>query len=335
MNLRDQLREILPSCLPTSAGEAIKGTQLIEVVRRKLNQACSDATLRYHFSIMSCDPTSPIAKVDQGQGYFLRMQFLPSNGADEETGAMQPPLLGFEPDPQSIGWQHHWQKFQAFFERYCDQGTSFSFPIRHASFSHTPNDHFWLVPDAVVVRWKTGEASEHGMKLKPEMLSFEEPHFSITSLKLVLELTKENLRRHFFQCLSNSSWAHHTELIVATKIPDDVLEEVRRLSCAHQVGTACFHIPRSRLEGWSSAGIIRSMTGREFDRAFENLQVQCVSPPGRARSIDWNHLNQLRGKQQNFDELFRWIHHCTQQKEAISYLDFQRLQNQWQTSPRL
>ena len=68
MSLRDQLRDILPQILPTDPSEAIKGTELIRLVRVKLKDDYSDATLRYHFSILSYDPSSPIAKVDQGQG---------------------------------------------------------------------------------------------------------------------------------------------------------------------------------------------------------------------------------------------------------------------------
>lgn len=72
MNLRDQLKEILPEILPPNPAEPIKGTELIRLVKFSLKQEYSDATLRYHFSIMCCDPASPIAKVEQGQGYYLR-----------------------------------------------------------------------------------------------------------------------------------------------------------------------------------------------------------------------------------------------------------------------
>src|SRR5262245_7145857 len=65
MNLRDQLKEILPEILPANPAEAIKGTELIRLVKYRLRQEYSDATLRYHFSIMCCDPGCPIAKVEQ------------------------------------------------------------------------------------------------------------------------------------------------------------------------------------------------------------------------------------------------------------------------------
>ena len=76
MNLREQLRNLLPDLLPDDPAEAIKGTELIRLVRVKLGEGYSDATLRYHFSILSYDPSSPIAKVDQGQGYYQRQKKL-------------------------------------------------------------------------------------------------------------------------------------------------------------------------------------------------------------------------------------------------------------------
>jgi len=59
--------------LPPNPSDAIKGTELIRLVRLRLKDEYSDATLRYHFSILCYDPGSPIAKVDQGQGYYLRL----------------------------------------------------------------------------------------------------------------------------------------------------------------------------------------------------------------------------------------------------------------------
>ena len=44
MNLRDQLKEILPDILPRNPAQAIKGTELIEMVKYKLKQDYSDAT---------------------------------------------------------------------------------------------------------------------------------------------------------------------------------------------------------------------------------------------------------------------------------------------------
>ena len=84
MSLRQQLTDILPTILPSSPKEATKGTELIRLVRLRLEGDYSDASLRYHFSIMSCDPASPIAKVEKGQGYYRRAAPVPAlSGAQD------------------------------------------------------------------------------------------------------------------------------------------------------------------------------------------------------------------------------------------------------------
>jgi len=59
MNLRDHLSDILPDILPVESSAAVKGTQLIELVKERLQQTYSDATLRYHFSILSATRPRP------------------------------------------------------------------------------------------------------------------------------------------------------------------------------------------------------------------------------------------------------------------------------------
>ena len=50
MSLRSQLEELLPELLPSDPAQAIKGTELIRLVRLRLGEEYSDASLRYHFS---------------------------------------------------------------------------------------------------------------------------------------------------------------------------------------------------------------------------------------------------------------------------------------------
>ena len=53
MSLRSQLEELLPELLPSDPAQAIKGTELIRLVRLRLGEEYSDASLRYHFSFMA------------------------------------------------------------------------------------------------------------------------------------------------------------------------------------------------------------------------------------------------------------------------------------------
>ena len=74
MSLRSQLEELLPELLPSDPAQAIKGTELIRLVRLRLGEEYSDASLRYHFSFMASEPDSEIAKVERGQGYYRRVR---------------------------------------------------------------------------------------------------------------------------------------------------------------------------------------------------------------------------------------------------------------------
>ena len=74
MSLRSQLEELLPELLPSDPAQAIKGTELIRLVRLRLGEEYSDASLRYHFSFMASEPDSEIAKVERGQGYYRRIR---------------------------------------------------------------------------------------------------------------------------------------------------------------------------------------------------------------------------------------------------------------------
>jgi hypothetical protein len=71
-SLRDKLQNLFPSILPSDPTAAVNGTALLAKVKAKLGDKYAEASIRQHFSVMSADPTTCIAKVDQGHGYYLR-----------------------------------------------------------------------------------------------------------------------------------------------------------------------------------------------------------------------------------------------------------------------
>lgn len=327
MNLREQLKEILPRVLPKSPAESIKGTKLIEMVKRRLSQEYSDATLRYHFSVMSCDPTAPIAKVEQGQGYFLRTS---RRELLQPRGEMrQGSLAGFASDDgESESPEHLWMKFQAFFERYANQDRSFSFPVRHDQAEGLRQEdpgYPWTVPDGVVVTWRSGQLSESGVKLVPELLCLEEPSFALSSIKIVVAVDPSNYRQQFFQALSQGAWAHATELVVATEVLDDyVSEDLRRMGDRYGVGVSYFSLSEQQLAGWDTPDAIRELPEDEFDRALRDaVSHHRITSPRAVHQLDWDHLNQLITKYPVFDDVFRWIHYCLTRKQVCSFVDFE------------
>ncbi len=91
MSLRSQLEELLPELLPSDPAQAIKGTELIRLVRLRLGEEYSDASLRYHFLSWLPEPDSEIAKVERGQGYYRRMR---------ERDGQRAPQRAFAPVPR-------------------------------------------------------------------------------------------------------------------------------------------------------------------------------------------------------------------------------------------
>ena len=153
MNLREQLRNLLPDLLPDDPADAIKGTELIRLVRLRLGDGYSDATLRYHFSILSYDPTSPIAKVDQGQGYYQRQKKLSgSNGIIRQSFF----------DDASEGDQA-WSRYLrlvAIYERLCLLRGHYPFLLNRTSSGAPSMEGEWDVPDLVVAEWDLDPAAE-------------------------------------------------------------------------------------------------------------------------------------------------------------------------------
>jgi hypothetical protein len=91
----------------------------------------------------------------------------------------------------------------------------------------------WKFSDVVVLDWDVGEQREDAFVLDRALLevkrSLGEQPFRLSSVELKVELVLNNFREHFFQCVSNSKWAHMAHLVVASPISDALLAtELRR-----------------------------------------------------------------------------------------------------------
>ena len=56
------------------------------------------------------------------------------------------------------------------------------------------------------------------------------------SFEVKLTIDRSNVRRHFFQTVSNSSWAHFGYLVAERVNGQGTLDELRMLSAAHGIG---------------------------------------------------------------------------------------------------
>lgn len=331
MNLRDQLKEILPDILPRNPAQAIKGTELIELVKYRLKQNYSDATLRYHFSIMSCDPSSPIAKVEQGQGYYLRSTTIHSlHSAQNMINVSQGVLgedfaLSSQDSDLSISRAN---KFRAVVQRYFESLHRFPLAFER-SFSHElAETNRWRIPDMVVVEWLVGEIDEEeALRLNRDELEIRrrlgESPVRVSGLKLRLEATFATLRKDLYQCLAASEWASAGEMLVAAPIDDEQLvEEIRQFSINHGVGVTSFGLDADVLDDMPEPAAIKNLLPREFDAIQSLFRLRRISSSGVRSGFDWEHVTAMQTDNEDFGLFHQWLSKCLLNERAFSAAEF-------------
>jgi len=331
MNLRDQLKEILPDILPRNPAQAIKGTELIEMVKHRLKQDYSDATLRYHFSIMSCDPSSPIAKVEQGQGYYLRTATIHTlNSARNlfrapEGGGNGHGLGSAELD-LALGRA---SKFRAVVRRYLESLRQFPF-VFEESFSEDAESNRWRVPDLAVVDWLTAECDGDTVAMDKRKLEVHrrigETPLRITAAKLRLEVHPETLLEDLHQCLSASEWANAGELLVAAPIEDPaILEEAARFASRYGIGVISFGLDGEILDDMPEPAVIENLLPREFDSIVSLLRIRRHAVPAAGRAHDWQHVTTAAALNPDFARFESWISRSLLEERVITAREFEEL----------
>ncbi len=331
MSLRDQLREILPELLPDSPGNAIKGTELISVVKFKLKHDYSDATLRYHFSIMCCDPSSPIAKVEQGQGYYLRPHALNSYG-----GRASPQRTFFTPSQPSLGEGIFEQapgvmdlaivralKFRAVLLRLARAAGHSSFQFDQAFSSDAPLYNVWKFPDIALVRWHVARSEEENgaREVRLDRRSFALrraaglPAFAVTTAKLKMEVTYGGFREDFFQALSHSAWASGGELAIAAPIDDGQLaDDLRVLGSKYGIAVTTYGLDPAVIDSLPDAAQIRDLDGHGLDALQDKLDIRkLVLAPEAQRATDLTALERAAGENADAQRLLRHLQVVTEE----------------------
>ncbi|NNE92358.1 MAG: hypothetical protein HKN23_11980 [Verrucomicrobiales bacterium] len=331
MNLRDQLKEILPDILPRNPAQSIKGTELIEMVKYKLRQEYSDATLRYHFSIMSCDPSSPIAKVEHGQGYYLRSttihslnsaRNLISQGQGSTGGEF---ALSSEDANVSLSRAN---KFRAVAQRYFESLQQFPFAFERSFSVEEAGANRWRYPDMAVVDWTVGErVDDETFQLDPEQCEVHRrlgsAPFRVSSVKLRLELNPFTVREDLYQCLATSGWANTGEILIAAPISDlSLLQEIRQFAARHGVGVTTFGLEADVLDDMPEPAAIQNLLPREFDAIQSLFNLRRLSAPVERTVFDWQQVTEAATDNPDFDSFQRWISRCLIEEKVLPAREF-------------
>ncbi|MBQ3218227.1 MAG: hypothetical protein IJB33_05090 [Akkermansia sp.] len=211
MSLRDKLEEILPDLLPTRAEEAIKGTELIARVRAVLGDSYSDRSLRSQFSFIALEPDSCLARVPNGQGYYLR-------------GEAEVPSLHNVFTDEADGDAPLHKAFALAVRLYDTAGLGV--------FAYPPDEDSWEHPDLVAVQWPTGTTTPDGAYII-DPTAPQQPAYR--SVCVAPAEDAEECRRAFFRTLACGLWAQEAELLI---VGDDAeaAEELTRLAAQFGVG---------------------------------------------------------------------------------------------------
>jgi len=327
MSLRQQLTDILPGLLPGNPADAIKGTELISLTRLQLTGNYSDASLRYHFSIMSCDPASPIAKVEKGQGYYRRSTPMPAlSGAQELLALRQGRLDDLTNVDQDImdNAMLRIRKFRAVVTRYFEINGRFPFAFRQAFGKDAPISNLWKFPELVLVDWETGGSPDEEMSLDETMLAFKQrlgiAPFRLHAARLRIQPSLQTSREDFYQTLAVSMWTQGGELIYAAPVEDEALaDSLRKLSAAFGVGVTSFGLTPEALDDLPRPANILNAHPRETEAIMAKLDFTRIAAPRSRPHLDWSELTTLRHESEDAEKLILWLSRCIDHRRAEAF----------------
>ncbi len=147
--LWSQLNTIYPNVLSPDPERSINGTQLFDAVKGRLDGDYAETSIRQHFSEMSRDPTTSIAKLALRHGYYLR----PTQ--DRETVEVAASSNAVTTAAIGTRGEQPEEKFRAIFIRLAERENRFPMHIEHTRASgRTAGINLWKFPDVVLLQWE-------------------------------------------------------------------------------------------------------------------------------------------------------------------------------------
>ncbi len=296
----------------------------------KLAGDFTENAVRAYFSYMSKDPSTRIAKKTDGQGYYLRDETIPQLPvATPESFISKDTKAPTSRDEQPE------EKFRALFMRNSEL-TPLQFPAKIEHTQATKKEagiNLWKFPDVVILGWGIGTQKyyEDEIKLDPNLLavktSLGEPLFSLQSVELKVSLSRSTFRENFFQCLSNSKWAHQTVLAIAMSVDDETLrDELERLGTSYDVTINSLGLSDGDLQSLPNAKVISEMSVADFEQKIAtNIKLTRISIGKDRPSLDWETINDLKSLSNDFVNLFEWIANCVSEKKSFSFSNFVKI----------
>lgn len=141
--------------------------------------------------------------------------------------------------------------------------------------SHRQGSTEWLHPDIVGIYFPFDDYKNEVRKLQD---SLKVNYYKLYSFELKTDLSMSNLRKYYFQAVSNSSWANEGYLVVLNlRNDEELISELKRLNNAFGIGV--IHLNADCIE---ESEILFNAKQKDF--------------------VDWDTVNRLAIKNKNFNE---------------------------------
>ena len=267
MTLHERLLEILPTLLPAHPQDAIKGTELIARVRAVLGGEYSDHSLRSQFSFIALDPDSCLARVENGQGYYLR------SGHDDSLQSIFDGAEDSSPQHRLI----------ALLVRLYDTAGLGVFVYPAAE------DASWDHPDLVAVQWPAGHWTSDGAY---EMNKSSQPlQARFRAVCAVVADSAESARAGFFRALACGRWAHECELVVIPADDAPIQDELADLAAAYGVGVRILRLDDADIPARADA--IFRMPADQARELLSAIPQTTLATPQPRPAVDSRAADQL------------------------------------------
>lgn len=319
----DRLLELLRRVLPQNPDDAIGGAELIQRLRAQglAPAELTDNALRTYFSVLVKEESSPITRRQGQHGYFLRanLEDVDAAGTPEERPAVEQD--GRLDGAQGQRDEQREEKFRSVYLAWSKRNSEFPVHVEHVEARRQPRGlNEWKFPDVVSVVWDVLKVNNNGILMLDDAnlavrASLGERPFRLSSTELKVGLSRANLRSAFFQCVSNSRWAHSSRLVIANPIDDElVVRELQRLGVSYGVAVQTFSLTEAQLDQLPAAD--RIVDADEVERLLGGnlLTVTTLVDPGEREVLDWEHIKDMQENHTVFRQLFSWISKCIDDK---------------------
>ena len=135
-----------------------------------------------------------------------------------------------------------------------------------------------------------------------------------------LEIRSDTYREDFFQCLSNSRWAHYGELLIAAPIEDSTLiNNLRSLGNEFGIGITSYGLPKEVLDDLPEPGAIQHFTEREIEGLFKLINYQRISESRPRNELAWDQVTELRNWNTEIDSMFKWLSQSLEEGKVMPF----------------